>query len=175
MATAGPLGGVNAETVQILRTAVQGILSAEHDRASSLMTRGSGLAGFVGLALPLSVVLAGWAPAHGWRRETTIALALAAAVALLAAVLLTLLEVLLPSPGITIALEEVRRYPTYEFIRQEPLMVEGRLLRGDIETLAVERRRNDRKGRSLRYAYIALTAGLVLVAVEGILLVVTRA
>jgi hypothetical protein len=175
MATADPFRGVEVETVRVLRGTVQALLKSENDRAGSFLNRGSGLTGFVGLALPLAIAVASRAPTNGWSRYLAFGLTAAAALCFLAAVTVSLLEVLLPSPGITIDLDEVRRYPTYEFIRKPPLEVEGRFLRGEVESLAVERRRNDRKGRSLRYAYIALTAGLVFVAGEGILLVASRA
>lgn len=174
LATPSGSRSINRETVQVLRSGVRDLLTFEDARASSLTGRASGLAGFVGLALPLAGVLARSLPTHGWQRDLAIGFAVPGFATLLAAIAIVVLGVLIPSPGITIELAEVERYPTYEFIRQDPLMVEGRFLRGDVETLAVERRRNDRKGFALRYAYISLTVALAFVMAEGILLVASR-
>ena len=168
------LRDVNLETVRVLRGGVRNLLAFEDARAASLATRGSGLAGFVGLALPLAAVLARSLPAHGSERTLGIGLAVTGFCSLLLAVVIVVLGVLIPSPGITVDIEEVERYPTYAFIRQDPVMVEGRFLRGDVEILRVERRRNDRKGFALRYAYIALTIALLFVVGEGILLTATH-
>jgi len=166
--------GANLETVRVLRGAVRDLLTFEDARNASLTARGAGLAGFVGLALPLSGVLARSLPAHGSARGLAIGLAVPGFCSLLLAVGVVVLGVLIPSPGITVDIDEVERYPTWDFIRQAPLMVEGRFLRGDVQILRVERRRNDRKGFALRYAYISLTVALLFVMAEGILLTATH-
>jgi hypothetical protein len=167
--------GVNRETVEILRGEVRTLLAFEESRAGSLTARGSGLAGFVGLALPLAGVLAQSLPAHGWERDLAIGLAVPGFLALLAAIAIAVHGVLIPSEAVMFDLAEVERYPTYEFIRQDPLMVDGRFLRGEVQTLGAERRKNDSKAAALRRAYVALTIALAFVMGQGILLVASRA
>lgn len=167
MATAA---GVDKESVEVLRGAVRWFLAIEESRTGSLTARASGLAGFVGLAVPLAGVLAQALPAHGWQRDLAVGLAVPGFLSLLAAIAVAVHGVLIPSSALAIDLAEVERYPTHEFIRQQPLMLEGRFLRGEVQTLAVERRRNDRKAVALRQAYIALTIALAFVMSQGILL-----
>jgi hypothetical protein len=166
--------GINAETVTSLLGNVRELLRDEDQRASGLNTRGSGLAGFAGIILALTGVAAKTGGSlHGTLRDAVAAMAAAALVFLVLAVLVATFGVLLPTSGTSIAMSEVRRYPTYEFISQPRVMIEGATLRGLIRALDRERARNHVKAIWLRVAYGFLGLGLLLVAGLGVTLAAT--
>lgn len=161
------------ETIAELRDAVRDLLRDEDARAQSLNARASGLTGFVGVILSVAAAagaLGTRGAAAGLHQavSVTVALLVAGALAcLVAAVVMVVAKVLLPSPGITIATEEVERYPLPEFITQEAVMVRGYLMRGLISALKRERDRNEQKARWLKTSYLTVCTGLIFVALAG--------
>lgn len=118
-----------AETVDELLSAVQGLVRDESERATVLDTRASVLTGVVGIVLSVAAAAgvatgkgAGVGLDHGVRVLVGALVALALAV-LVTAVVVVVVKVLVPGHGVTIALSEVKRYPTYEFISQERVMI----------------------------------------------------
>ncbi len=161
------------DTVDALLETVRELLRAEDSRATSLTSRGSGLAGFLGLIISLAASVGQRAvsaslPA-GWK-AATIALFAVALIALVWAVVVVVLRVLLPKSYRNLAMSEVSRYPLPEFVYAEKVMVQGRTMRGQIDALATERDRNDAKARGLRHAYLLLIVGLGLAAADAIIL-----
>ena len=157
------------DTVDALVDTVRDLLRAEEARATGLNTRGSGLAGFVGLIVSVTVGLGQGALAvrlaDAWR-IVAIALFILALFVLVATVATTVLGVLLPQSYRSIATAEVRTYATHAVVSQPKVLVQGRVLRGLIEALATERLRNDGKAIWLRRSYKALVLGLALAAAE---------
>jgi len=165
---------INEATVSELLSTVRGLLKDEGDREASLNTRASGLTGFVGLILSLAAAAgaglgkdAGAGLDHGVRVLSGILVA-GALVTLAAAVVLVVAKVLLPKRGVVIATSEAVRYPTWEFISQEHVMIQGRLMSGLLNSLEVDRRRNALKAMWLSRTYTLVCIGLLLVASAGV-------
>lgn len=161
------------DTVDALLETVRELLRAEDARATSLTSRGSGLAGFLGLIISLSATVGQRAVSAslgaGWK-AATIGLFALALIVLIAAVIVVVLRVLLPKSYRNLAMSEVSRYPLPEFVYADKVMVQGRTMRGQIDALATERDRNDAKARGLRCAYVLLIVGLGLAAADAIIL-----
>jgi hypothetical protein len=155
------------DTVEALLENVKGFLAAEDARAQSFISRGSGLAAFAGLIVSLSALLGREliVGGIGGRLEVVAVamygLALGALVATVGAVVF---GVLWPRAYDTIAMDEIERYPLPEFVYERRVMVQGRTLRGLVVALASERRRNSKKATWLKFAYLSLTAALVMAA-----------
>jgi hypothetical protein len=162
------------ETVTELLSTVRGLLEKEGDREASLNTRASGLTGFVGLILSLAAAAgaatgkdAGAGLHHGVRVLSGILVAIAL-VALAAAVVLVVAKVLLPKQTVVIATKEATRYANPEFISQARVMIQGRLMRGFLVSLELDRKRNDLKAKWLSRSYVLVCTGLLLVACAGV-------
>jgi hypothetical protein len=163
---------INDATVEALLSEVRDLLADEAGRSQSFITRGSGLIALVGLVLSL-VGLVGGFEASGLSTLTKAMLAVFFVLAvafLLLAVGLVVWGVLRPSPGTTVALTEVEKYPTLAYVSEDKVRAQGRRLRGLVKTLAVERERNEIKGRWLVWGYFVLGAGLVCIAADGLIL-----
>lgn len=172
--TIGMAAPIIEATVTELLSTVQGLLKDEEDRATSLNARASGLTGFVGIILSLAAAAgaatgkdAGAGLHHGVRVLTGVLVA-SALVMLALAVVLVVARVLLPTPSFTIATDEATRYPTWEFISQEHVMIQGRLMRGSVITLTRDRERNALKAKWLRRSSVLVCTGLLFVASAGV-------
>jgi hypothetical protein len=164
---------IDPRTVRVLAESAHELLEAESTRGESFNVRASGLAAFIGLVLPLGALVADRVSGlDGSPREVAIVVGVLGLIAFIGAVVLVVLGVLLPNPGITVSLDEIERYPSYEFVEEDALIAEGRVLRGRVEMLVSERLRNDQKGIWLRNAYLAFLVGVVAVAVEIFLIAV---
>jgi hypothetical protein len=168
------------ESVEELRNAVRDLVKDEDARAQSLNTRASGLTGFVGLILSVAAAAGAiggggtTAGLHHWPRVVVGVSVAAALLALIAAVFVAVVKVLLPSPGITISMEEVERYPLPESVSQDKVMIQGRLMWGFVDALRRERRRNESKAHWLKLSYIAVCVGLGFVSLAGTTAIVDR-
>lgn len=163
---------IRADTVDALLDAVRGMLSAEDSRANSLTSRGTSVAGFVGILVSVATAFArslasDTAAFSNSAQHWALWLLIGGLVLLSLSGLLVVLGVVLPSPGWGIATEEVQRYAQPEFVFQEVVLVKGRVLRGLIETLASERARNGRKATALKWSLILLVAGVLSLAGEA--------
>src|SRR5438105_12266235 len=141
------------ESVEELRNAVRDLVKDEDARAQSLNGRASGLTGFVGLILSVAAAAGAVggrgtaAGLHHWPRIVVGVSVAAALLALVAAVFASVVKVLLPSPGVTISIKEVERYPFPEFISQDKVMIQGRLMWGFVDALKRERQPTESKPR----------------------------
>lgn len=157
-----------SDTVEELRDTVGDLLTREAGRAQSLDARSTWLAGFCGVVMSLSAnigltILKG---VSGGARSLVLILHVLSVALLLAAALLAL-SALLPRASVILSIREVERYPLPEFFRQAKYLVQGRALRGFIESLRHDRAIGDRKARRFRGAVAVLSAGLICVALEA--------
>jgi uncharacterized membrane protein len=164
---------INNATVTVLLGAVRDMLKDESARAASLNGRAAGLTGFVGIILSIAAATgaavgkgATTGLHHGVRVLVGVLVGLAL-LALVSAVVAVVSKVLLPSDGYAITVSEVKTFPTWEFIRQEPVMVEGYLLKGAITSLVRDRDRHAGKAKWLGRSYKMVCLGLILVAIAG--------
>ncbi len=154
---------IESGTVELLLDTVRGLLTAENDRSESFNARGSGVAGFAGIVVSVSAATGPTilgdksAGAARWAAAVLLALGLTA---LLVAVGIVVFRVLWPRGFTTLAMSEIRRYPSWESVTRPPVMVQGSLLAAYVEMLAVERDLADAKSRALRVAYGALAVGI---------------
>src|SRR5947209_236341 len=161
------------KTVEALLEGVRQMLQDESQRGESLNSRGAAVSGFLGIVIALSGTVEGTTFGSGGEYHAVAAcLAAAALVSLLLSVGLIGWRVLLPTAADAIAIEDVEKYPTNRFLTQTPLMVNGYFLNGSVKVLKRERNRNNRKARGLRYGYIAMSIGLLLVSGAGIVLTI---
>jgi len=142
----------------------------EDDREQSFNTRAGALAGFNGLTVSVSGALGAnvFRPdlATPWK-WTAVSLLAATLVALVSSVFFVVFGVLMPRESVGFSLTEVERYPTWAFISQERVQMQGRILHGLIEMLVRDRARNTRKASHLRRGYLALGVAVVLLAALG--------
>jgi hypothetical protein len=162
------------ETVEELLRAVRHFLKDEADRSASLMARGSGLTGFVGIILSVAAAVgafgtSGLGGLHHSVRVLAGALVTLALVLLVASVVAVVLKVLRPAPGFTVATEEVEQYPTFGFISRDRVMVQGDLMTGLVAALRKDRDNNDDKAKWLQRSYYGVCVALGLVALAGAL------
>jgi hypothetical protein len=164
---------VEPETVEILLDATRRMLDNEGQRGQGLEGRGTAIAGFLGITIALAgSVEASTRGSRGGYHAAASALVGAALIALLVAVGLIGWGVLLPTPTQAVAMEEIERFPTLRFVARDPVMTQGYLLRGAIGVLRRERRRNNHKARWLRYGYLGMGVGLLLVTSAGLVLTI---
>ena len=166
---------IRADTVAALLDAVGDYLSAEDVREQSFNTRAGGLSGFVGIIISLSAAVgkvaldenpSDWATAAG---GAAFGVAMAALVVCL---VIAITKVLVPQEGAAIAISDIEKYPTWDYISREKHMAEGEILRGLAIALAKDRQRNSAKARALGHAYIALLVGIGTLALFGAILAV---
>jgi len=164
---------INEATVEQLLEAVRGMLSEEGERATSLNGRAAGLTGFIGVILSIAAATgaalgksAGTGLHHGVRILVG-SLVAGALISLVLAVVAVVAKVLLPTQGFVIETAEVKKYPTWEFIEQDRVMVQGYLMRGYITALERDRVRHESKATWLGRSYKMVCVGLLLVATAG--------
>jgi len=161
------------DTVEALLETVRDFLRAEDDRGQGLITRGSGVATFAGLIVSVLGVLGRQIldqPVDSTAKEAAALAFISAFTLLILTVAIALWGLLWPRSYDTISMEEIERYPYPEFVFADRVMVQGRTMRGLIEGLASERKRNARKAFWLKWAYSTLSLGLVSVAVAALIL-----
>jgi hypothetical protein len=172
-----PFSGVQDETVNALLAGVHYLIAAEESRAESLNGRATGITGFVALVVTAAAALSRVPSGHvgGTTRGIAVGLFLVAVAGFLVAIVVAMFQVLVPSPGLTVADEEIDRYPTYAWITRRPVEVQGHRMRAGIATLKSERERNDHKARWLKRAYVAVLLGVVCLAGDGLILLHSNA
>jgi hypothetical protein len=171
---------IDPETVAELLSTVRDLQRDESERASSLNTRASGLTGFVGLILSIAaaaVAATGKSAGVGldhWARVFTGLFVAIALVLLVLAIVVVVAKVLVPTPGWSLAIGEVQRYPTWDFIAQECVMIQGRVMQGFVVALRRDRARNAAKATWLARSYWLVCVGLALVGSAGVLSTIDR-
>jgi hypothetical protein len=163
---------IRPDTVDALLATVRDLLQAEDSRSNSLTTRGTSVAGFVGILVSVATAfaktLASDSPSFSGReRDWALWLLIGGLVLLSVAGLVVVLGVVLPAGRWAIATPEVQQFDQPEYVFEEALLVKGRVLRGLIETLVSERKRNERKATALKVALLLLVAGVMSLAGEA--------
>lgn len=162
-----------ASNVEALVENVRELLAAEESRDQSFIGRGVGLAGFLGIIISVSTTL-GRDLLQGDLPDPWVAISLGLFVGALAflliAVGLVVGGVLLPKETAHLAYAEVARYPLPENVYQHRVMTQGKVLRGLVEVLSIERGRGDKKAHRLRWGYRLMMAGLLCIAALGSIL-----
>src|SRR5205823_14168901 len=74
---------------------------------------------------------------------------------------------LLPREYLSLGIAYLKRFPTWAEIRKAPEQVRGETMRGLVKAVAREREANDHKAGWVRWAFLLLLIGLVLIAVEA--------
>jgi hypothetical protein len=167
--------GPNEETVDALLEAVRGFLQDEDGREQSFNTRAGGLAGFVGIIVTLATAAGRIALDRDPSCVATVLGAVAFAVAmgaLIVSLVMAVTKVLIPQEGAAIAMKTIENYPTWMYVSQEKVMVQGELLQGLISALVKDRQRNSSKAEWLRRAYTALLVGIAALAAFGAILAI---
>lgn len=169
-----PIQGWNVvnDTVDELLTVVREFLKDEEQRAASLNARGSGLTGFVGVILSIAAAVGAVGGGSGstLHHTTRVVVGILVAVALvllIAAVIAVVVNVLRPTEGFTVHMDEINRYPTFGYISRERVSIQGDLMKGYITALVRDRERNDSKAKWLGRSYALVCVGLLLVALAG--------
>jgi len=165
--------GLNADTVEAVLDLTWKLLDDERDRDASFITRAVGIAGFAGiiatLAGAVSRDLLGAQLLEPWKTVAA-AIFVFAMTALGVTVCVVILGVLRPRESLSLGADEIRRYPTWEFVGADKALVQGRALRGLTRALLRQRARNDGKAKALRWAYRTLLAGLLAIVLLGLTL-----
>jgi hypothetical protein len=159
-----------AENVEALLETVRELLKAEESRDQSFNARGVGVAGFVGIIVSLSTTVgrdALQADLPGGWKALTVGLFGAALLLLLSTVIVVVRGVLAPQETPTLSYAAVVRYPEPRSIFQHRVMTQGKVMRGLVEALGIERARMGGKARALRASYRLLIAGLMCIAALG--------
>lgn len=166
---------ISEESVGALLETVRGFLKDEDGREQGLNTRAGGLAGFVGIIVSITTAAGKLAVDEDPSCTATVLGAIAFVVAigaLLTSLIIAVTKILVPQEGAAISMETIERYPTWEYISKDKVMVEGELLRGVITALAKDRQRNSSKATWLRRAYTALLVGVAGLAAFGAILAI---
>lgn len=166
-------GKIVDATVEELLSAVRGLLEDESDRATSLNSRASALTGFIGVILSIAVATGvalgrdSGAALHHWVRVTIGILIVLALALLLGAVIAVVAKVLIPTEGFTIARSEVTRYPNWEFVSRDHVMIQGHLMKAYVKALERDRERHASKAMWLGRGYKLVCAALILLTLAG--------
>jgi hypothetical protein len=162
-----------AENVEAMVESVRHLLAAEESRDQSFIGRGVGLAGFLGIIISLSTsvgrdLFQGDLP-ECWTVASMVLFG-GGLILLLLAVALVVGGVLLPKDGAHLAYSEVAQYPMPDSVYQHRVMTQGKILRGLVDVLRIERERGDRKAKGLRRGYRLMIGGLLCIAALGTIL-----
>jgi len=165
--------GLNAETVEAVLDLTWKQLDHERERDASFNARAVGIAGFAGITGTLAGAvtrdLLGAQLLEPWRTIAAVVFVIAM-VALGIAVAVVILGVLRPRESLSLGADEIRRYPTWEFVGADKALVQGRALLGLTRALLRQRERNDAKAGALRWGYRTLLAGLLAIVALGLTL-----
>jgi hypothetical protein len=158
--------------VDALLTTVRHLLDEENARDQSFVTRGVGLAGFVGIVISLSTGLGHDALAAGWGepwKGVALALYAGALASLVGSVVVVVRTVLRPQEAASLGIAEVEKYPLPEYVYAPKVMNQGRTMRGLIDALVIERSRAGSKANGLHWSYRLLLVGLACISILGFL------
>lgn len=159
---------LNPQTVEALLDTTWRMADGEADRTDGLDRKASSVATFSSLVLSLTATLGGRlleASGAAW----TFGLYVFGLVALIAS-LACAVRALLPKEHIALGMAYLERFPKWSEIRKAPEQVGGETMRGVLQTIARERRINEAKARSVRWAFGLLLIGLGFVAIEASIL-----
>jgi len=160
-------------TVDALLETVRHLLEEENSRGQSFNTRGVGLAGFVGVVVSLSTTLGHDALAADWGapwKGIVVGLFTGALASLVGSAVVVVIGVLRPRETATLGMAEVEKYPLPEYIYAPKVMNQGRIMRGLIDALIIERLRAGSQATGLHWSYRLLLVGLACISILGFLL-----
>jgi len=160
-------------TVDALLDTVRHLLEEENSRDQSFNTRGVGLAGFVGIIVSLNTTLGHDALAANWGtpwKGLAVGLFAGTLASLVGSVVVVVIGVLRPRETATLGMAEVEKYPLPEYIYAPKVMNQGRIMRGMIDALVIERSRAGSKATGLHWGYRLLLVGLACISILGFLL-----
>jgi hypothetical protein len=166
---------INEETVETLVENVREMLKDEDAREQGFNVRAGGLAGFLGLTVSAAIAVAKVGLDTPLSGVAIVCAAISLAVtfgALLTSLTLAVVKVLLPQESAAIAMSTIEKYPNWEYIVQQKVMVQGEILHGLIAALAKDRERNSSKATWLRRAYVALLVGIASMIVFAAILAI---
>lgn len=159
----------NPQTIESLLDTTWRVAEIEAARTDSLDRKASTLATFSSLLTTLTATLgvrfveeadALWALAVFCLGLAVLALSVGLAV-----------RALVPTEYMTLGTAYLERFATWGEILKPRERVQGDTMRTLIEAVARERRENDRKTKTVRWGFVALVFGLVLIAGEAAMLV----
>jgi zinc transporter ZupT len=164
---------IQPDTVEALVDHVRDLLRTEDGREQSLNARGTALAAFAGLLMTLAAAVA--APTFErhvarWWKLAAILLLAGVLIALLATIGLAIFGVLRPRVTLAFSIREVRDYRTRRVVTKERVQIQGHVLHGLVDVLAVERDRVSRKTAHLNRAYNFLGVAMMLFAALWLIL-----
>jgi hypothetical protein len=160
----------NPETVTALLDTTWRVVESETARTDGLDRKASTVATFASLVVTLTATL-GLRFVERVDEWWALALFVGGLCALVLSVLLSV-RALFPREYLSLGMAYLRRFPTWAEIRKSPEQVRGETMRGLVEAVAREREANERKAVWLRWAFVLLVAGLMLIAVEAATLAV---
>jgi hypothetical protein len=153
------------ETVEVLLDTTWRVASAESARTEALDRNAATVATFASVVAALTATL-GVRLVEQEPEWWTFAPFVAGLGALVGAVGFAL-QALRPREHVGLAMEYMRRLPSWSEILKPPEQMRGELMKMLIETIARGRSTNEQRANSIRRSFSLLLVGLVLVAGEG--------
>jgi hypothetical protein len=141
--------------------------NAEDAKEQSFNSRAAGLTGFVGIVVTLASGAGKLAIDEGIDGFAAIAAGAAftlALVGLALAIGIAVVKVLIPPESSAIGITTIQRYPTWQYISKEQVMVRGEIMKGLIKAVALDRQRNSDKAKWLKRAYRSFLFGAFFLA-----------
>ena len=162
------------ETVSALLDTGWRVAEAEAGRTDSLDRKTATLASFASILVSIAAISAasvGRAALPELGLLTVIA-GLVAAICLLTSAVVVAVVALLPEEHSGLGSAFLEGLTTWREIRKPPDVVKGEALQGVVVAVARERLANERKARLVRVALVLLLSGVVLIALDGLTLIV---
>jgi hypothetical protein len=159
---------INPHTVEALLDTTWRMADGEADRTDGLDRKASSVATFSSLVLSLTATLGGRlleAFSNAWAFGVYVL----GLVALIGSVGCAV-RALFPKEHNTLAMAYLERFPKWLEIRKPPEQVRGETMGGLVEGIARERRINEAKAHSVRWAFGLLLIGLGFVVIEAAIL-----
>jgi hypothetical protein len=162
------------ETVAALLDTGWRVAEAEAGRTDSLDRKTATLASFASILVSIAAISAasvGDVEIPGPAR-LTVMVGLTGAIAFLTGAVIVAVVALLPQEHTGLGIAFVEGLSTWREVRKRPEVVKGEALWGVMRMVGRERRINDRKTRLVRIALVLLLSGVVLIALDGLTLIV---
>ena len=162
------------ETVAALLDTGWRVAEAEAGRTDSLDRKTATLASFASILVSIAAISAASVadaelPARG---HVAVVAVLIGAISLLTSAVVVAVVALLPQEHTGLAAAYVDGLPLWREVRKRPEIVQGEALQGVVKMVGRERGINDRKTRLVRVALVLLLSGVVLIALDGLTLIV---
>lgn len=164
---------IDPDTVAALLDTAWRVAQTESQRTDSLDRKTATLASFASILVSIAVISAGSLadtslPSLG---RVAIVTVLVAAIVLLTSAVAVSVIALLPREHTGLGTSYVRDLPMWRQVRKGHVTAKGEALLGVVTAVVQERRINDHKTRLVRLALALLLTGVVLIAAEGLTLI----